>query len=148
MLRKASPGTAVAGIVVSVVIVLIIGSMAYFQFEVAPGIYTTTTTSTTATGLPPKGTYVNVTIPSGASSPNGAPGYSPDTITLVLGKNATIFWKNLDTAIHTATADGGGFNTADIVAGGNATTVFTTTGTYTFRCIYHSWMVGHVTVKA
>ena len=103
---------------------------------------------------------VAVTILSGAGSGAGAaPGFSPDTITVVIGVNNTVMWTNDDTAsagtTHTVTpttepviqqwpATGSG----DIAPGKSYSFTFTVPGTYVYHCSYHSWMTGTVVVKA
>jgi plastocyanin len=91
-----------------------------------------------------------ISMPSGAGSPNGAPGYAPDNITLVIGVNATVTWVNNDSAHHTVTSTstppGASFNSGDIKPGATFTYTFTVPGTYQYTCSYHSWMVGTITV--
>jgi plastocyanin len=104
--------------------------------------------SSTATGA--KG--VAVSIPKGAGNPSGAPGYSPDMITLVMGLNATVTWTNDDTVPHTVTANNmtAGvpvFDSGNLNPGQSFTYTFTTSGTYLYHCDYHSWMTGTVVVK-
>ena len=98
---------------------------------------------------------IAVSIPSGAGSPSGAPGYAPDKITLVLGVNATVTWTNDDTAgpgtAHTVTSTSvptgaSSFNSGNLPPGATFTYTFTVPGTYEYDCSYHSWMVGTVTV--
>ncbi len=129
---------------------LIVGAVAavgYFQFNIAPSVFTsTTTTSSTSTGLPPPGKYVSVTIPVGAASPPG-PGFAPATITVVMGVNNTVVWTNADQAIHTVTATDNSFNSNNMNQGDVFMYTFNTPGTYTYHCIYHSWMIGTVIVK-
>ncbi len=43
-------------------------------------------------------------MPNGAGNPNGAPGYAPDNLTLVIGVNNTVTWTNNDSAHHTVTS--------------------------------------------
>ena len=48
---------------------------------------------------------VNVKIPGGAGiGPVAAPGYSPDSITVVIGMNNTVTWTNDDSTGHTVTS--------------------------------------------
>ena len=101
---------------------------------------------------------VLVTIPSGAASPSGAPGYSPDTVTVVIGVNNTVTWMNNDTAgggtAHTVTpvteptAGNWSNGSGNLPAGMSYTFTFTVPGTYFYDCIYHTWMTGSVIVKA
>jgi plastocyanin len=90
---------------------------------------------------------VTVTIPSGAGTPSGAPGYSPDTIIVVVGVNNTVTFQNADTVPHTVTADDGSFNSGNLNAGQSWTHTFSTPGTFSFHCEYHSWMKGTIVVR-
>ena len=95
---------------------------------------------------------LKVSMPNGAGNPNGAPGYSPDKITLVIGVNNTVTWTNNDTAHHTVTStsapSGGSFNSGDMAPGATYTHTFTVPGTYQYDCVYHSWMTGTIVVVA
>jgi plastocyanin len=149
--------TPVAGIVLSALVLIAIGSIGYYQLNVAPNVFTSSsTTISTSGGLVP-GQYVNVTIPSGASSPPsgyaaGAKtqyGYEADTITVVIGKNNTVNWINNDVAPHTATSDVAGlFDTGTLGPGASKAITLTTTGTFTYHCSFHPWMQGTVIVKS
>ena len=111
-------GSTVVGVVVAILIVGAVATLGYYQFEVAPGLTSTTatgtSTSTTAavncSTAPSK--CVNVTIISGAvgcTAPactvgSGAPyGYDPPSFKVVIGVNNTVVWTNQDSAFHTAT---------------------------------------------
>jgi plastocyanin len=90
-----------------------------------------------------------VSIKNGAGNNQSAPGFSPSTITVVIGVNATVNWVNGDTQAHTVTADSGNaFNSGNIAAGQSYTFTFTSAGTYAYGCTYHSWMHGTVIVKS
>jgi plastocyanin len=96
-------------------------------------------------------TGVKVSMPKGAANPAGAPGYSPDKLTVVIGVNNTVTWSNDDTAPHTVTSTSvpsgaQSFNSGNMNAGATYTYMFTVPGTYQYGCQYHSWMVGNVTV--
>ncbi|HEV2137322.1 MAG TPA: cupredoxin domain-containing protein [Nitrososphaerales archaeon] len=145
------------GVIVAVLIIGAVAGIGYYQVVVAPTLKTSTSTSPTVTC--PSSACVNVTMPNIASTPpNGYTsgskttfGYTPDTITIVIGKNNTIVWINNDAAIHTATSDTtgvGAFSSGDITAGASAQLTFTTAGTFTYHCKYHAWMQGTVIVKA
>ena len=58
---------------------------------------------------------INILANSGSSS------YSPSPDTVLIGQ--TVAWHNSDTMTHTATADGGGFNTGNVPAGGTSTAI-------------------------
>jgi plastocyanin len=98
---------------------------------------------------------IQVVIPSGAGNPSGAPGYSPDKITLVIGVNATVTWINNDSANggvhHTVTSTSvptgaAAISSGDMAPGAKYTYTFTVPGTYQYDCVYHPWMTGTVTV--
>ncbi len=156
MARGISSAAAV-GAVVSILIVAAVAGLAYFQFNIAPSVFSSTTTSTTPSVTCPSAACVNVTIPSGASSPPAgySPGqktqygFSPSTITVVIGKNNTLYFINNDAGVHTATSDtAGAFDTGNIQPGSTAQITLTTPGTYTYHCIYHAWMQATVIVKS
>jgi len=111
---------------------------------------TSTSSSTSSSG-----SGIQVSMPSGAGNPNGAPGYAPDKITLVIGVNATVTFINNDAANggihHTATSTSvppgaASFNSGDMALGAKFTVTFTVPGTYQYDCAYHPWMVGTITV--
>jgi plastocyanin len=94
---------------------------------------------------------VMVAIPQGAGLASGAPGYAPDTVTVVIGVNNTVQWTNNDNeTIHTVTSvsGNGSLNSGNINPGGTYSYTFTTPGTYNYMCTYHSWMKGVVLVKS
>ena len=146
----------VVGVVVAVLIIAAVGTLAYYQFDVA-GNSASTTSSTVPQVTCPSSACVNVTIPSAAATPPAGwtgsgkttLGFMPDSITVVIGKNNTVYWTNDDASIHTATSDSAGvFDTGNIVAGASAQWTFTTPGTYTYHCVYHAWMQGTIIVKS
>jgi plastocyanin len=95
---------------------------------------------------------VQVSIYSGSSSSANAPGYNPDSITLVIGVNNTVIWTNNDSVHHTVTStsapSGGSFNSGNMNPGASCTHMFSVAGTYQYYCAYHSWMTGTIVVKA
>lgn len=156
MVRGISTPAAV-GVVVSVIIIGAVAGIGYYQFNVAPHMTSSTTTSSTPGVTCPSSACVNVTIPSGAAIPPSGYssgqktqfGFSPDAITVVVGKNNTLYFVNEDSGVHTATSDtAGAFNTGDIAPGAAAQVTLTTPGTYAYHCIYHPWMQGTVVVKS
>jgi plastocyanin len=113
-----------------------------------PGGATATTTVATSSG---PGSFVAVSIPTGASSPSNPPGYTPDKITVLIGVNSSVTWTNADSAPHTVTSTSGpagaaSFDSGNLNAGQTYTYNFTTPGTYQYHCSYHSWMTGTVVV--
>ena len=59
----------------------------------------------------------------------------------------TVTWKNADDAIHTATAEGDGFDTGDIPAGGSGEATLDEPGTYAYICVPHPFMKASITVE-
>jgi plastocyanin len=107
-------------------------------------------TSTTATAV--VGPGVPVSIPSGSNNQANAPGYTPNTITVILGVNSTVTWTNNDAAAHTVTAvnmTAGApiFDSGSMAPGAIFTYNFTAPGTYLYHCNFHAWMSGTVVVK-
>ncbi|MGE5175108.1 MAG: hypothetical protein ACM3JJ_01930 [Hyphomicrobiales bacterium] len=74
-----------------------------------------------------------------ASANLGANAYSPDTATVAVGQ--TVQWINDDAMTHTATANGGTFNTGNVAAGG-ASALVTISGATGLRA-YHCAITGH-----
>jgi plastocyanin len=72
--------------------------------------------------------------------------FSPTPLTVNVGD--TVTWTNMDTAPHNATADNGGFKTADMQQGQTASITVTTPGTYTYICTIHPRMMGTLIVQA
>lgn len=109
-------------------------------FQVEGGSQTTTTTTETEAG-------VTVAMPEG-SGVNTNLGYSPATITVVIGMNSTVTWANQDSAPHTVTASDRSFDSGNMNSGQSFTYTFTKPGVYTYYCAYHFWMKGEVMVVA
>ena len=73
--------------------------------------------------------------------------FDPATRTIAVGDKVT--WTNTDGTGHTATANGGAFDTGTIAAsGGSASVTFTTAGTYAYHCKIHPSMTGRIVVLA
>ena len=72
--------------------------------------------------------------------------FSPSSVTVVVGD--TVTWTNADAQSHTATADGGAFDTGTI--GGNASkaVTLTTAGTFAYHCTIHPAMTATLVVTA
>ena len=59
----------------------------------------------------------------------------------------TVAWKNNGGTTHTATQDGGGFDTGAISNGATSAPIpMSTAGTYSYHCTFHPSMVGTVNV--
>lgn len=87
-----------------------------------------------------------VRIPAGTGSTTTL-NYSPNKILLVVGVNNTVTFLNQDSTKHTVTALDGSFDSGDMLPGLTWSHTFSV-GTYSFHCIYHSWMTGSITVKS
>ncbi len=111
-----------------------------------------TSTSTAGSGSTTASTTgvagASVEIVSGAGANTNSAGFSPSAITLIIGVNNTVTWKNMDTSPHTVTAKDGAFDSGNLAPGQTFMYTFTTAGTYEIKCSYHSWMHEMVTVKA
>lgn len=113
------------------------------SFPMANGSSTISSSNSSSTSV------VLVKIPSGAGAgPQGAPGYSPDKITVVIGVNNTVTWNNTDTSPDTVTSvsGNGSLNSGNMPTGATYVYTFMTPGTYNYICVYHSWMTGTVVV--
>jgi plastocyanin len=67
--------------------------------------------------------------------------FSPSNVAVKDGQ--TVAWKNDDTMAHTATQDGGGFDTGAIAAGATSKPItITGTGAFKYHCTYHPGMTG------
>lgn len=72
--------------------------------------------------------------------------FAPATVRVLTGDS--VRWMNHDTRPHTATADGGSFDTGSILPHGDATAAFPTVGTFPYFCRIHAFMRGRVDVVA
>ena len=157
-MSKGPSDTTVAGVIVVIVIVAAIASIGYFQNQDSPyrglprrisGTCIVTTSSAASAVIScTKTDCVNVTLPSGAAT---GPGYSPATITVFIGVNATVVWNNADSTFHTVTEDSSStlFSSPTMQPGDTFVFNFTSIGpgTYHYHCIFHPPMHGTVIVK-
>ena len=155
-----SKSTMAVGVIVAVLIVGALASIGYYQFEVAPSqnqsSSSTSTQSSTVTCGKSNCAYVNITL--GAASctdPTHPCGFSPPTITVVIGVNNTVVWTNQDSATHTVTPTTGSAwgvsqdcqGILGLCQGNTYQNTFSTAGTYQYKCLYHNGMLGEVIVK-
>jgi len=75
-------------------------------------------------------------------------GFSPAKITIVIGVNNTVVWKNEDNDWHTAHSNIPEFNSGMIAPGASFTHVFERAGTFPYHCDPHPWMTGLVIVES
>ena len=120
-------------------------------FAVGSGNSTTTTsfsTPGTTTSSTSPASAVHVSIPAGAGTNTSSTGYSPGTITVVIGVNNTVEWVNNDDVAHTVTGANSVFDSGNMNPGDTFSFTFTSPGTYAYGCSYHPWMKGTVIVEA
>ena len=76
----------------------------------------------------------------------GGMSYSPASATVRVGQ--TVAWRNNDTDVHTATQDGGRFNTGTVTRGATSAPIaMTAAGSFPYHCAFHPGMVATLTVN-
>lgn len=70
--------------------------------------------------------------------------FRPGTVNVNVGD--TVTWTNRDSAVHTATADKGSFDSGNLSRGESYSKTFTSAGTYSYFCKPHPYMRGRVVV--
>jgi amicyanin len=91
---------------------------------------------------------VSVSIPNGVGSTQGL-NYAPVNVTVA--KGGTVTWTNNDPVPHTVTSTSvpsgaSSFDSGNMNQNAVYTVTFTVDGTYQYKCTYHPWMHGTVTV--
>ncbi|TMI42146.1 hypothetical protein E6H23_05355 [Candidatus Bathyarchaeota archaeon] len=98
----------------------------------------------------PKSTEVNVKIPDGVSS-SPTLSFQPRNLSVKVSLNNTIVWTDSDTGgqAHTATTTSGPskFDSGPLNEGDQFSVTLTVAGTYKYHCIFHSWMIGTISVN-
>ena len=74
--------------------------------------------------------------------------YSPQSIKVMIGVNATITWVSHSISYDTVTDRSGSFGSSPIAPGQTFIHTFSEPGVYSYYCQYHPWMTGTVTVVA
>jgi plastocyanin len=113
---------------------------------VLPNQAYSTQSTVSSTGQAPSS--VAVSIANGAGTDTTNKGFTPNTITVVLGVNNTVVWTNNDSSPHTVTSNGGVFDSGNMAPGQTYSFTFSAPGTYAYHCTYHPWMTATVIVKA
>ena len=72
--------------------------------------------------------------------------FSSPTISINVGD--VVVWRNTDSIAHTVTANDGSYDSGTMQPGGVFTYAFNTPGTYSYRCLIHSGMIGTITVNS
>ena len=88
----------------------------------------------------------DVIIPHGSAQPEHKMPLVPKEITVVLGKNSTVTWRNLDDVASTLVADHGEFGTSLMLPGQASSITFNQTGTFGYHGSPHPWKTGKVIV--
>jgi plastocyanin len=109
---------------------------------------TTNTSAISLSTLTASSGGAQVSILPNAGTNETSPGYSPDTIHVVIGVNNTVTWTNNDQVTHTVTAIDGSFDSGLMQPGQIFVHTFTAPGNYTYHCQIHPWMNGTVIVTA
>lgn len=79
------------------------------------------------------------------SGMNGGTSFSPNPATVQVGH--TVAWHNGDSITHTATQDGGGFNTGNIAGGATSAPItMGSVGALGYHCNIHPSMTGTLNV--
>lgn len=71
--------------------------------------------------------------------------FSPTTVTVPTGEKVT--WANQDAVTHSVLSDQNLFTSPPLKPGEAFSYTFTSAGTYSYHCGYHSYMTGSITVK-
>lgn len=98
---------------------------------------------------PPIANEALINITSGASQNVNSLGFSPSTITIVIGVNNTVLWTNDDNVPHTVTSDTSDaivFSSDNLNPGDTFSFTFSRPGIYSYHCSYHPWMKGTIIV--
>jgi plastocyanin len=69
-----------------------------------------------------------------------------DPVTIEAPAGTTVTWTNEDSAPHTATADGGAFDSGRLDQGGTFSFTFESAGTYAYHCDFHPGMQGTIVI--
>ena len=72
--------------------------------------------------------------------------FSPAPLTVLVGD--TVVWKNQDSFAHTATSVAGGWDSGAIAGGASFSFTFSSVGTFSYICAFHSGMQGSIVVAA
>ena len=75
----------------------------------------------------------------------GGMSYSPASASAQVGQ--TVIWRNADSTVHTATANGGAFSTGFIDPGGQSSILLESSGNFNYHCSVHLGMVGSLKVS-
>ena len=86
------------------------------------------------------------TAPPGTSATMAGARFTPATIPIHAG--GTVRWFNDDAMPHTVTATDRAWDSGYLASGGSFERRFDHPGSYSYVCLYHSWMTGRVVVSS
>ncbi len=105
--------------------------------------YSSPTSMPTVAPNPPAAADVVITI----TGIDGGMSFSPNPAPVKPGQ--TVAWRNNGGTTHTATADGGAFDTGPIADGATSAPItMSTAGAFSYHCSIHPSMVGSLTVSS
>lgn len=118
----------------------------------SPGSTPTATASPAASSTPTGAPAANSTPTSGPSTSGSTQfvsiknfAFAPASLTISVG--TSVEWINKDSIAHTATGDGGTFDSGSLDQGGHFTFTFTKPGTYNYGCSIHPNMRATIIVQ-
>jgi plastocyanin len=107
--------------------------------------YNPASPSPTPSPAPPSNTGADLVIT--ITGMNGSQSFSPNPGSIDAGKKVVFY--NADTIVHTATANGGAFDTGNIAPGGlSALITMPAAGSFPYHCNIHPTMVGTLNVTS
>ncbi len=83
----------------------------------------------------------------GTSASVSIKNFSFDPAALTISKGTAVTWTNNDSVAHTATADGGAFDSGNLDQGKSFSFTFNQSGTFAYHCAIHPYMKAQITVK-
>jgi plastocyanin len=99
----------------------------------------------TPTPAPTPGPIVSADVVIVINGMNGSQSFSPSPGSVKAGQ--TVAWRNADLISHTASADGGAFDTGVVAPGSTSAAIrVTATGSFGYHCQIHPSMVGTLNV--
>lgn len=122
---------------------LVIFSLSALSFAACGSSYDSPTAPSPASPTP-SGNSVNVAIGQRADL-RSTDAFGANPLTVATG--STVVWMNGDSVPHNAISNSGAFSTATINSGGQATSTFSTAGTFPYHCGIHPNMVGTIVVQ-
>src|SRR6266849_5747410 len=143
-----------ANIIVPILIVLAIGAgigvagLGVYQLSTGVPIFFPSSSSPSSSTSSNASSAVSVSLPNGVGSTQGL-NYAPVNVTVAKGGNVT--WTNNDPVPHTVTSTSvpsgaSSFDSGNMNQNATYTVTFTVDGTYQYKCTYHPWMQGTITV--